>query len=59
MYRVANINGWSNFSDISYIFAFSKPDAPPSPTYISGSDTTVTLGFKPTRNDNGIRISYY
>ena len=33
-YRVANVNGWSQYSDASFIFAFSSPDAPPEPVYV-------------------------
>ena len=56
---MANVNGWSEYSDISYIYAFSAPDKPPSPQYVSGTDTSVTLSFQPSRNDNGIRVSNY
>jgi len=42
---VANINGWSEFSDVSYIFASSAPLTPPAPKYVSATDTTVTLSF--------------
>jgi hypothetical protein len=30
-YRVRNINGWSPFSEISFITAFSIPSTPPAP----------------------------
>jgi len=30
-YRVRNINGWSQFSEIGYITAFSTPSIPPAP----------------------------
>lgn len=58
-YHVSNVNGWSDYSDISYIFAFAPPDAPPAPTFISGTDTSVTLNFYPSRNDRGIRVANY
>lgn len=53
------MNGWSEFSDISYIFAFSAPEKPPAPAFVSGSDTSVTLSFQPSRNDFGIRVTHY
>ena len=28
-YRVSNVNGWSDWSEVSYISAFSIPEAPP------------------------------
>jgi hypothetical protein len=58
-YQVGNVNGWSEFSDISYIFAYSAPERPPAPPYVSGTDTTVTLAFLPSRNDHGIRVASY
>lgn len=42
-YRVQNINGWSTYSDISYFYAFSAPERPPAPIFVSGTNTTVTL----------------
>lgn len=30
-YRVANVNGWSAYSMIGYITAFSQPSIPPPP----------------------------
>jgi len=56
---VANINGWSDFSDEGYIFAFSSPERPPAPTFVSADSTSVTLGFLPSRNDFGIRVVGY
>jgi len=58
-YHVGNVNGWSEFSDISYIFAYSAPEKPPAPVYVSGTDTSVTLSFLPSRNDHGIRVALY
>jgi hypothetical protein len=58
-YHVGNVNGWSDYSDISYITAFAPPEAPPAPTFNSGTDTSVTLNFFPSRNDHGIRVANY
>jgi hypothetical protein len=58
-YRVANINGWSDFSDEGYIFAFSSPERPPAPRFVSADSTSVTLGFLPSRNDFGVRVVGY
>ena len=57
--RVANINGYSDYSDIAYIFAFSHPDAPPRPAFLSATDTSVTLELQESANDNGIAIAGY
>jgi hypothetical protein len=53
------VNGWSEFSDTSYIYAFAVPEKPPAPVYTEGTDTTVTLKFMPSRNDHGIRVTSY
>jgi hypothetical protein len=58
-FRTANVNGWSDFSNIGYMYAFAQPDSPPPPAFDSGTDSSVTLFLKPSRNDNGIRISEY
>jgi hypothetical protein len=56
---VANVNGWSEESDTAYIYAFAAPQQPPAPTFAAGSDTSATLKFLPSRNDNGVRVSSY
>ena len=53
------MNGWSEFSDVSYIFAYSAPDHPPAPRFVSGTDISASLAFQPSRNDNGIRVKNY
>ena len=58
-YRVANVNGYSEFSDVSYLFPYSAPDSPPTPTFISATQTSVTLGFGESLSDNGIPIDSY
>jgi hypothetical protein len=58
-FRVGNVNGFSEFSDVGYMFSFAAPDTPDAPTYESATDTTVTLKFYPSANDNGIRITHY
>ena len=58
-YRVRNINGWSPFSEVAYISAFSIPLAPPTPKFVSGTATTVTLAFSESEDDNGVPITSY
>jgi hypothetical protein len=58
-YRVANVNGFSEYSDVSYILPFNAPDAPPAPYFISATQTEVTLGFSESLGDNGNPISSY
>ena len=42
-YRVSNINGYSQFSEVSYIMPFSVPDAPARPVFVSATEEQVTL----------------
>ena len=58
-YRANNINGWSEYSNISYLFASQAPDAPPRPNFISATDISVTVGLQYSSNDNGIPITGY
>lgn len=44
-FSVSNINGQSEYSSTSYIYALSPPSIPPRPTFISATDQEVTLGF--------------
>ena len=55
--RARNVNGWSDYSDIAYILAASKPDPPPKPTYITSTETSITLNISFSENDNGALIS--
>ena len=54
-----NYNGWSEYSEVSYIYAFAIPEKPRAPTFHSGTDSSVTLEFTPSLNDHGVRISHY
>ena len=58
-YRVGNVNGYSIYSDIAYISAFSVPEAPPAPVFYDADSTTVTLILYPSADDNGARIVNY
>ena len=42
-YRVRNVNGWSEYSNIAYIEAYSIPEPPPAPIFQDADATTVTL----------------
>lgn len=33
-YRVANVNGYSPYSAVAYIYPFSVPDAPKKPVFL-------------------------
>jgi hypothetical protein len=42
-YRVRNINGYSDFSDLGYLFAASVPAKAPTPVRVSFSSTHIEL----------------
>ena len=52
-YRVSNVNGWSAYSEIGYITAFSIPSTPLAPVFISATGTSVTLELFFSDDDNG------
>ena len=58
-YRVANVNGYSPYSAVSYIFPVSVPDAPKKPVFVSATQNSVSLRFTESPNDNGVPISDY
>lgn len=58
-YRANNVNGWSPYSDVAYLFGFQAPDSPPRPVFISATDTSVTIGLGQTINDNGVPVNTY
>lgn len=53
-YRVANVNGYSDWSSVAYLTPTSQPDAPPAPQFASGTSTTVTLNFEESEDNNGV-----
>lgn len=44
-YRVANVNGFSDWSEVAYLTPTSAPEAPAAPVFTSATSTTVTLTF--------------
>lgn len=58
-YRVFNINGASNWSNIGYLVAAEAPSQPSAPEYVSSNDSSVTLSFRPPSSDGGSIITSY
>ena len=62
-YRASNVNGWSNFSPITYIQPAAVPSAPPAPKLEDSnpapSSTKLTLIISASSKDNGARIDSY
>ena len=58
-YRVANVNGYSPYSEVSYIYPFSVPDAPAEPIFVSATQDSITLSFAESLDDNGVSITGY
>lgn len=42
-YRARNINGWGDFSGVSYLFAAARPPQPAAPTLLSVTDEEMVL----------------
>jgi hypothetical protein len=58
-YRAKNIVGWSSYSPVAYILAATIPTAPPAPTYVSSTSTTISLSFSQTLDDGGSEVTLY
>ena len=46
-YRCKNANGWSAYSDVTFINAAIVPGIPQAPSLISASSTSITLKLYP------------
>ena len=55
-YRAVNAVGASGWSPIGRIQAGTKPDAPPTPIYVSATNETVTLTLTNTLDNGGSKI---
>lgn len=55
--RAANINGWSAYSDIGFVLAASVPDAPAKPTYVTSTNSSITLKIYYSTSNNGASIT--
>ena len=52
-YRARNIYGWGDWSPVTYILAASVPSAPPTPTYVSATENSITVDLYLTEAWNG------
>jgi len=58
-FRVANVNGFSSWSSVAFLTPTAAPEAPPTPSFTSGTTTTVTLGLEESTDSNGVAIASY
>ena len=58
-YRAKNRIGWSEYSDIVYVLAATKPQKPPAPTLQSTDSTSITLNLLQTLDNGGSPIIRY
>lgn len=57
--RVENENGWSDFSDVTYIEAAEIPNRPAAPVLITSTQNAMTLQFFKTVDNGGSEVTEY
>ena len=57
--RVENENGWSIFSDVSYIQVAEVPNRPSPPELVGATQTLITLKFFKPENNGGSQVTQY
>lgn len=58
-FRCQNKIGFGSWSSSSYLLMAGVPTAPPKPTYISSTNTTITVQLYPTTKSNGAPVTEY
>ena len=56
-YRVRNINGWSEYSEISYIDAADKPATPKQIQYVSATTTKMKIKINFSEDNGGSNLT--
>ena len=59
IYRTLNDAGWSDYSPALYALSATAPSAPPAPTLVSATGTTIKLAFKESEDNGGSKILFY
>ena len=57
--RIQNENGWSEFSDVTFIRAAEVPNTPDPPELISATATSMTLKFFKPSDNGGSPVTQY
>lgn len=58
-YRCENLIGFSEYSDADYLLMAGVPQKPPKPSYMSSTDTTITVQLYESLYSNGAPITGY
>lgn len=58
-YRVQNVIGYSEYSDVAYIQAVASPSAPSPPEFVSATDETITINIMMSTDSNGVDVETY
>lgn len=58
-YRCKNVNGWGEYSDVTYIKAAVSPATPRAPRLISATETTMTLEFFKPEDTGGTEVKQF
>ena len=53
------MNGWSDYSPITYIKAATGPVRPPAPTFVTATENSITINLYQTTDTGGSEIQYY
>ena len=58
-YRVRNVVGFSEYSDVSYIQAVERPVRPQPPQFVSATDESITIHIVESTDPRGVDIESY
>ena len=58
-YRARNINGWGEFSEVSYLYAANVPSTPDAPTLIQVDTTSIQLQMYVPIDTGGANLISY
>jgi hypothetical protein len=58
-YRVMNVIGYSDYSEVAYIQAVDVPATPARPLFVSATDSTITVSIIESIDSNGVDVVSY
>ncbi len=58
-YRVQNLIGYSEYSDVAYIQAVAAPSTPPPPKFLQATAASITISLTGSADSNGVDVQSY